>query len=86
MRSVAAQLNSGLSRDVRSGSCLGSGWATQGNSETCTKATAALSWLKVVVLLEGEPSSQSEILSALEKIFIKDLSVLCFVHLSLYLD
>ena len=39
--------------------------------------------LRVVVLLEGEPSPQSEILRALEQVFIKDLSVLCSVHLSL---
>ena len=38
--------------------------------------------LRVVVLLEGEPS-QSEVLSALEQVFIKDLSVLCSVNLSL---
>ena len=37
--------------------------------------------LRVVVLLEGEPSPQSEDLSALKQIFIKDLSVLCSVHL-----
>ena len=35
--------------------------------------------LSVVVLLEREPSP----LSALEQVFIKDLSVLCSVHLSL---
>uniref|UniRef100_A0A4W5N0Q9 Uncharacterized protein n=1 Tax=Hucho hucho TaxID=62062 RepID=A0A4W5N0Q9_9TELE len=35
--------------------------------------------LRVVVLLEGEPSPQSEVLSTLEQVFIKDL----FVHLSL---
>jgi hypothetical protein len=37
--------------------------------------------LKVVVLLEGETSSQSKVLSVLEQVFIKDLSVLpppCF--------
>ena len=39
--------------------------------------------LRVIVLLEGEPSSQSEVLSALEQVFIKYLSVLCSVHLSL---
>ena len=33
--------------------------------------------LRVVVLLEGEPSPQSEVLTALEQVFIKDLSVLC---------
>ena len=39
--------------------------------------------LRVIVLLEGESSPQSEVLSTLEKVFIKDLSVLCSVHLSL---
>ena len=39
--------------------------------------------LRVIVLLEGEPSPKSEVLSALEQIFIKDISVLCSVHLSL---
>ena len=39
--------------------------------------------LRVIVLLEGEPSPQSEVLSALEQVFIKDLSVLCSVHLCL---
>ena len=34
-------------------------------------------------LLEGEPSPQSVVLGALEQVFIKDLSVLCSVHLSL---
>ena len=38
---------------------------------------------RVVVVLEGEPSAQSEVLSAMEQVFIKDLSVLCSVHLSL---
>ena len=31
--------------------------------------------LKVVALLESEPSPQSEVLSALEQVFIKDLSL-----------
>ena len=39
--------------------------------------------LRVVVLLEGEPSPQCQVLSALEQVFIKDLSVLFSVHLSL---
>ena len=39
--------------------------------------------LRVVVVFEGEPSPQSEVLRALEQVFIKDLSVLCSVHLSL---
>ena len=42
--------------------------------------------LGVIVLLEGEPSPQSEVLSALEQVFIKDLSVLWSVHLSLNPD
>ena len=39
--------------------------------------------LRVIVPLEGEPSPQSEVLSALEQVFIKDLSVLCSIYLSL---
>ena len=39
--------------------------------------------LRVIVLLEDEPLPQSEVLSALAQIFIKDLSVLCSVNLSL---
>ena len=39
--------------------------------------------LWVAVLLEGEPKPQSEILSTLEQIFVKDLSLLCSVHLCL---
>ena len=39
-----------------------------------------------VVLLKGEPSPQSEVLRALEQVFIKDFSVLCSIHLSLDAD
>ena len=39
--------------------------------------------LRVIVLLEGVPSPQSEVQSAREQVFIKDLSVLCSIHLSL---
>ena len=42
--------------------------------------------LSVVVLLEGGTSPQSEVLSALEQVFIKYLNVLCSNHLSLYPD
>ena len=42
--------------------------------------------LRVIVLLEGEPSPQSEVLSSLEQGFVKDLPVLCSVHLSLNPD
>ena len=40
--------------------------------------------LRVNVLLKGEPSTQSAILSDLEQVFIKDLSVHCSIHI--YLD
>jgi hypothetical protein len=39
--------------------------------------------LRVIVLLEGEPSAQSEVLRALEQVFIKDMSLLFSVNLSL---
>ena len=39
--------------------------------------------LRVVGLLEVEPSLQSEVLSALEQVFIKDFFVFCSVHLFL---
>ena len=38
---------------------------------------------RVGVLLEGEPSLQSEVLSVLEQVFIRDLSILYSIHLSL---
>ena len=39
--------------------------------------------LRVVVLLEEEPSPQSEVLSGLAQVLIKYLSVLLSIHLSL---
>ena len=88
MGSVAVQLFSGLSRDVQSGSSPSSGWATQGYSETCPEATTACLGcvLMVIVLLEGKPSSQSEVLTALEQVLIKELPVLFSIHLSLNPD
>jgi hypothetical protein len=59
MRSVAAQLFSGPSIDVRSGSSLGCCWGTQRNSETCPPKPLLHCLgcvLKAVVQLEGEPS------------------------------
>ena len=38
--------------------------------------------LRVIVLLEGEPSAQSEVLSTLEEVFFQDISVLGRIHLS----
>ena len=39
--------------------------------------------LRVVVLLEGKPLPQSEVLSTPKHFFIKDIAVLCSVRLSL---
>ena len=86
---VAAQIFSGFSRDVRLGSSPGFGWATQGHSETSVQKPLLHCLgcvLRVVVLLEGEPSPQSEVLSPLEQAFIKDLSVLCSIYLCLNPD
>lgn len=45
MGSVGAQPFSDLSRDVQLDSGLGSGWATQGHSPSCSEATPLISWL-----------------------------------------
>jgi hypothetical protein len=53
------------------------------------QALSALSFvcvLRVVVLLEAEPLPQSEVLSALEQIFINYLSVLYFYFIYLLLN
>ena len=42
--------------------------------------------LRIVVVLEGEPLPLTKFLSILEQDLIKDLSVLCSVHLSLNPD
>ncbi len=39
--------------------------------------------LRVIVLLEGKPSAQSEVLSTLEKVLVQDIPVLGRIHLSL---
>ena len=64
MGNVAAQLFSGLSRDVRSGSSPGSGCATirdLSRSHSCIVLAVCL----VFVLLVGESWPQSDVLSAL---------------------
>ena len=38
--------------------------------------------LRVVILFEGEPSPQSEVLRSLEQVFNKNISVICSGHLS----
>jgi hypothetical protein len=62
---------SGLSRDVRSGSSPGSGWC---QSRLVPKPLLSCLGcvLRVIVLLECEPSPQSEVLSAMEQVVIKD--------------
>ena len=42
--------------------------------------------LQVIVLLEGEPSAQSEVLSTLDQVFMKDIYVSLAVQLSLNPD
>ncbi len=41
---------------------------------------------RVIVILEGELSAQSEVLSALNQVFIKDISVLSCIQLSVFSD
>ena len=82
MGSVAAQLFSGLSRNARSGSSPGSGWATQGHSDlyrnhSLVVCLGSLSCWKVNL----RPSRRA--VNALERVFIKDLSVLRSAHLCL---
>ena len=86
--SIVAQLFSGLSRDVRLGSSPALVGPLKENQRLVPKPLLCCfdCVLRVIVLLEGEPWHYSEGLSALEQVFIKDLSVLCSVHLSLNLD
>ena len=81
MGSVAAQLFSGLSINVRSVQVRALAGPLKDIQRLVLKPLLSCV-LRVVVLLEGEPSPQSEVPSALEQVFIKDLSVLCSVHLS----
>jgi hypothetical protein len=87
MGSVAAQLFSGLSRDVRSVSSPVAR-PLKDNQRLAPKPLLRCLGcvLRVVVLLEGAPLCQTEILSPLEQVFIKELSVPFSVYLSLYPD
>ena len=78
----------GVSRDVQSGSVRALAGPLKGFQILVPKPLLRCLGrvLRVTVLLEGEPSPQSGVLSALEQVFIKDLSVLCSVHLCLYPD
>ncbi len=75
----------GLSRDAQLGLSQGSGWAIQEQSRSCCEATPSYfsCVLRLIVLLEGKPSAQSEVLSTLEKVFVQDIPVLGRIHLSL---
>ena len=88
MGSVAAQLFPGLFSNVESGLSPGSTVAGTLKDIQRLVPEPVLHFLDcvlwVVVLLEGEPSPQSEVLSALDQVFIKDLSILCSIHI--YLD
>ncbi len=85
MVNVGGQPFLGLSRDAQLGLSQGSGWAIQEQSRSCCEATPSLfsCVLRVIVLLEGKPSAQSEVLSTLEKVFVQDIPVLGRIHLSL---
>ncbi len=41
---------------------------------------------RVIAMLEGEPSAQSEVLSAVEQVFIEDISAVGSIQLSLGTD
>ena len=77
MGSIAAQLFSGLSRDVRLGSSPGSGWATQtfrdlSRSYTCVVLAVCLGSLSCWKV-KRRPT-----LSAVEQVFIKDFALFIF--------
>ena len=76
MGSIAAQLFSGLSRDVGSGSSPALAGPLEDIQRLVPKPLLrCLGWVlfRVMVQLEGEPSPQSDVLSGLEQVFIKDL-------------
>ncbi len=85
MVNVGGQPFLGLSRDAQLGLSQGSGWAIQEQSRSCCEALLRYfsCVLRVIVLLEGKPSAQSEVLSTLEKVFVQDIPVLGHIHLSL---
>ena len=75
MGSVAAQLFSGLCRDVQ---VLALAELLKEIQRLVPKPLLRCLGcvLRIIVLLDGEPSPQSEVLRNLEQFFIKDLSVL----------
>ncbi len=59
-----------------------------GHSRTFTELSTSHSCcvLRVIVLLEGEPSAQSEVLNALDWVFIKAVSIFWCIELFFYSD
>ncbi len=59
-----------------------------GHSRTLTELSISHSCcvLRVIVLLEGEPSAQSEVLNALDWVFIKAISIYWCIELFFYSD
>jgi hypothetical protein len=81
MGSIAAQLFSGLQRcsiGFKSGLWFGYSRTLRLVPKPFMRCIGCV--LRVVVLLEGDPSPQSEVLVTLEQVFIKDLSVPCSIH------
>ncbi len=59
-----------------------------GHSRTFTEFSISHSCcvLRIIVLLEGEPSAQSEVRNALDWVFIKDISIILCIELFFYSD
>ncbi len=85
MVNVGGQPFLGLSRDAQLGLSQGSGGPFKNSHRVVVKPLLRYfsCVLRVIVLLEGKPSAQSEVLSTLEKVFVQDIPVLGHTHLSL---
>ncbi len=77
MVNVGGQPFLGLSRDAQLGLSQGSGWAIQEQSRVVVKPLLRYfsCVLRVIVLLEGKPSAQSEVLSTLWRRFSSRISL-----------
>ncbi len=85
MVNVGGQPFLGLSRDAQLGLSQGSAGPFKNSHGVVVKPLLRYfsCVLRVIVLLEGKPSAQSEVLSTLEKVFVQDIPVLGRIHLSL---
>ena len=81
---VGGQPFSSLSRDAQLGLGQGSGWPVKNGHRIVPKPLLCYfsCVVRVIVLLEGKPSAQSEVQSTLEEVFFQDFSVLGHIHLS----